>query len=109
MTDRKQLELEQQITGLEEELSNKTSIIVELNERICDKVTLNTALENKINMKNNDIMELKETITNIDTEHQKKQSKVCLSLLFSSCHSYIDFEAKVSLQEIEVFHTFRPS
>jgi len=76
ITDRKQLELEQQITGLEEELSHKTSTIVELNERICDKVTLNTALENKINMKNNDIMELKETITNIDTEHQKKQSKL---------------------------------
>lgn len=74
--DAKQLQLEQSITRMEEELSNKTSEIVELNERLSDKTALITSLENKLTNRNNKMVTLQAEMDQNNQQYEEIQKEV---------------------------------
>ena len=58
MRDKLHHQLEQEITKLEEDLSGKKCQIVEMNERLADKVSLVTTLEGKLSQRNRKLVEM---------------------------------------------------
>ena len=85
--DKKQTELEQTITRFEEEVSNKTSYIIELNERLSDKVLMITSLESKLTQRNNKLVRLQHEIETI----AQKNDEVSHEVSKGSCPKFISF------------------
>ena len=76
LNDKKQVELEQSMTRMEEELSGKTVQIVELNDRIADKMSLVTLLENKLLKRNDRVIELQKEIEIITGDQEEVELEV---------------------------------
>lgn len=74
--DVKQFQLEHSITRMEEELSSKTTQIVELNERLSDKVALVTSLESKLTNRNNKIVALQTQLDDKQQEYEDMEKEV---------------------------------
>ena len=77
MSDRKQQELERIITRLEDEASRYSTQIMELEERLTDKMAQNATLEGKVSQRNSKISELQIDIEKKIDEINNLEHEVC--------------------------------
>lgn len=74
--DIKQLELEHTITRLQEEISVKTTQLLELGERLDNKTQLSENLKSKLEQKNLKLMAQQKELTKKDQTYEKMEEEV---------------------------------